>query len=129
MSTLPLLGDIAAEARKIIARAEAAGVVIDDGNVVDLLADNISPRVSLADIRCALVVAGLGGRFPRSTSSQSTYASMTAEETRAHDANVKWHGKEYADRILLDERRRKLPKNDYSVAARAQREAGYDAEY
>lgn len=62
----PTLEDLATRCRQVIARAEGAGVVIDDGNVVDLCADNIP--ASLADIRSALVVAGLAARFPRATS-------------------------------------------------------------
>lgn len=68
--TPPLLTDIASRARRIIEAAETAGVAIDDGNVVDLIADNISD-VSLSDIRCALVVAGLAPRFPRATSREA----------------------------------------------------------
>ena len=62
-----LLTDIATRASALIAAAEADGVVIDDGNVIDLLADNIT-RASLDDLRCALVVAGYAQRFPRATS-------------------------------------------------------------
>jgi hypothetical protein len=62
-----LLVDIAIGARLAIADAEAAGVAIDDGNVVDLLADRYT-NVSLMDIRSALVVAGYSERFPKATS-------------------------------------------------------------
>lgn len=61
------LMDVAVECRKVIERAERAGVTIDDGNVIDLLADNIVD-VSLADLRVALVCSGIGDRFPRATS-------------------------------------------------------------
>lgn len=62
-----LLVGIAAEARAIIGRAEADGVEVNDGNVVDLLADNIE-HAPLDTLRDALVVAGLAHRFPRATS-------------------------------------------------------------
>lgn len=61
------LVDVAAECKRVIDRAERAGVTIDDGNVIDLLADNIVD-VSLADLRAALVCSGHGPRFPRATS-------------------------------------------------------------
>lgn len=54
---------VAQAARFLIRGAERDGISIDDGNVVDLIADNIP--VSLWDIRCALVVAGYGSRFSR----------------------------------------------------------------
>lgn len=63
-SSPPQLTDIATRARQIIDAAEHDGLTIDDGNVVDLLANNI-PRVPLNDLRSALVVAGLAARFPR----------------------------------------------------------------
>ncbi|RIL03112.1 MAG: hypothetical protein DCC71_15385 [Proteobacteria bacterium] len=50
--------------REIVAAAEADGVALDDGNVVDLLADQM-PRVPLAELRAALVDAGLAPRFPK----------------------------------------------------------------
>lgn len=50
----------------IIAAAEHVGLRIDDSNVIDLLADNIS--APLQDLRTALVTAGLGQRFPKATS-------------------------------------------------------------
>lgn len=59
-----LLIDIAKEARVIIDRARAAGVTVDDGNVVDLLADNM-PSVPLDTFRYALAIAGAGNHFPR----------------------------------------------------------------
>lgn len=64
--SLASLVAIAGEARGIIAAAEADGVAIDDGNVVDLLADHLT-RVPLDTLRDALVVAGLAARFPRAT--------------------------------------------------------------
>ena len=60
----PLLIDIANNVRPIIEAAEADGLKINNGNVIDLLADNI-PGVSLFDLRCALVVAGYSPRFSR----------------------------------------------------------------
>lgn len=58
-------GDLAKFCRKRIAMAEADGLEISDGDVVDLIADN--SNAPLADIRSALVVAGLSHRFPRAT--------------------------------------------------------------
>lgn len=46
----------------IILAAESDGVIVDDGNVVDLIADNTT--ATLADIRRALIHAGLSKRFP-----------------------------------------------------------------
>lgn len=65
--TVPRIEDIAAQVRPIIEAAERDGVEIHDGNVVDLLADNVEPIVSLADIRVAITVAGLAPRFPNAT--------------------------------------------------------------
>lgn len=58
--------------RAIIAKAEADGLTIDDGNVVDLIADNITnvATVTLDEIRAMLVTAGLAKRFPRATRTQ-----------------------------------------------------------
>lgn len=53
---------LALDARAIIASAERAGLVVDDGNVIDLLADNLD--ASLATLRAVLAVA-YPGRFPR----------------------------------------------------------------
>lgn len=75
-----LLVDIAQEARTIIEEAEADGLDINDGNVIDLLADNI--ECSLSDLRCALVVAGLGDRFPRATSRSTYYEEATQRQSR-----------------------------------------------
>jgi hypothetical protein len=61
-----LLTEVADKCRRIIERADAAGISLDDGNIVDLLADNIE-LVSLNDLRDALVVCGHGARFPRAT--------------------------------------------------------------
>lgn len=58
--------ELATKAKKIILKAENAGIVVDDGNVVDLIADNTYE--TLIDIRTALVVAGLAPRFPKATS-------------------------------------------------------------
>ncbi len=60
------LNYIAARCINLIKRAENDGIVIDDGNVVDLIADNLT-TVPLSDIRAALVVAGLAARFPKAT--------------------------------------------------------------
>lgn len=64
------LTDVAADVRAVIDRADAAGITLDDGNVIDLLADNIE-HVSLRDLRDALVISGHGARFPRATGGQS----------------------------------------------------------
>lgn len=61
-----LLTELAADARRAIEDAERAGITIDDGNVVDLLADR-HPSLSLRTLRHALVSAGLAKRFPRAT--------------------------------------------------------------
>jgi hypothetical protein len=60
-----LLVDLAEDARRIINAAEAAGVSIDDGNVIDLVPDNTD--ASLSDIRDALIIGGLAPRFPHAT--------------------------------------------------------------
>jgi hypothetical protein len=59
--------DIATQVRAVIKAAEHDGLSVDDGNVIDLLADNITEHVSLSDLRSALVVAGYSARFPRAT--------------------------------------------------------------
>jgi hypothetical protein len=51
-----------------IAAAERDGVIIDDGNVVDLIADQCDN--SLGQIRTALFLADLSARFPRATASR-----------------------------------------------------------
>ena len=58
----PRLIEIATHCREIIVQAEDDGLVIDDGNVIDLLADNIT-TCSLFDLRCALAISGFGSRF------------------------------------------------------------------
>jgi hypothetical protein len=58
------LVEIAEVARKLIEAAERDGLTIDDGNVVDLLADNIQ-TIPLDTLREALIVAGYSARFPR----------------------------------------------------------------
>lgn len=63
---IPKLPEIAKKCRAAIEKADRAGVMIDDGNVVDLCADKL-PRVPLDTIRDALVVAGLAARFPKAT--------------------------------------------------------------
>jgi len=72
---------LATACRRVIARADAAGIAVTDGNVVDLCADNIE-HVSLNDIRDALVVAGLAARFPRATRKHNT-ARPAAKHKRA----------------------------------------------
>ena len=64
-----ILAEYAPLVRDIIARAEADGLTIDDGNVVDLLADNLND-LSISQIRLALIVAGLAARFPRASRSR-----------------------------------------------------------
>lgn len=53
---------LAARVKAVIAKAEADGVTIDDGNVVDLVADNC--LASIDDIRLAIAFAGFAARFP-----------------------------------------------------------------
>lgn len=67
--------ELAARVREIVAAAEADGVALDDGNVVDLLADQLAeqmPRVPLDELRAALVAAGLAPRFPKATARRRT---------------------------------------------------------
>lgn len=54
--------DLANFCKRKIAAAEKDGLIIDDGTVVDFIADN--SNAPLATIRSALVVAGLRDRFP-----------------------------------------------------------------
>lgn len=58
----PLI-QIATEVRRIIERADSADIALDDGNIIDLLADNLESE-PLDTLRDALVVAGMGSRFP-----------------------------------------------------------------
>lgn len=56
--------------RQIVEQADAAGVELDDGNVVDLCVDQLAMRgiaPPLTDIRSALAESGLDSRFPRAT--------------------------------------------------------------
>jgi hypothetical protein len=57
--------DLARFCKDRIEAAERDGVAIDDGNVVDLIADNSD--ADLTDIRMALVSAGLAMRFGNAT--------------------------------------------------------------
>ena len=58
--------DRAKQVQAVIEHANTAGVRIDDGNVVDLLADNI-PDATLTEIRQWLVMAGYRNVFPLAT--------------------------------------------------------------
>lgn len=58
------LATLAKDCEQLIRFAESKGIAIDDGNVVDLIADNIV-SVSLAQIRAALIIAGYAEQFPR----------------------------------------------------------------
>ncbi len=69
----PTLLAIAADCRRIIEAAEADGLTIGDGDVVDLIADN-TPH-ALQTIREALVVAGYAPRFPRATHPRSQHGA------------------------------------------------------
>jgi hypothetical protein len=62
---MPLI-ELAKFCLECINDAEKDGVKIDDGNVVDLIADNSD--APLVTIREALVVAGLSHQFPNATS-------------------------------------------------------------
>jgi hypothetical protein len=64
---MTLLIDIAHNIRQLITIADNDGCKLDDGNVVDYIADNIGPMASLSDIRTALVVAGYSARFSKAT--------------------------------------------------------------
>ena len=70
-----LLTELSKQCRIIIDRAEQAGVVIDNGNVIDLLADNL--YASLTDLCSALAIAGpgYGDRFHRAI--RSCYGRVT----------------------------------------------------
>lgn len=59
------LAQAAELAKQVIAAARADGVAIDDGNVIDLLADNIVPPYPLATLRQLLIVGGMANEFPR----------------------------------------------------------------
>jgi hypothetical protein len=61
------IASLAARSRDLIAAARREGLAIDDGNVVDLIADNVTSNVTLAEIRMALVAAGFTAEFPRAT--------------------------------------------------------------
>lgn len=64
----PQLMDVARECKRLIDRVDSTDPgMLDDGNVIDFLADNVTPAVSLIDLRCALVVSGHGQRFPKAT--------------------------------------------------------------
>lgn len=49
----------------IIEQAEKNGVVIDNGNVIDLLADNV--MLPLDTLRRALAMSAIAHRFPQAT--------------------------------------------------------------
>ena len=59
------LTSLATFCRERIEAAEADGLEISDGDVVDLVADNSDAPLEL--IRAALVVAGYAQRFPKAT--------------------------------------------------------------
>jgi len=66
------------------------------------------------------------------TSQSILEAPMTDEEARTYKGDEFAFGKEYADRAFRERRWRDRPatlKEDYREAAKAQRQAGYDAEY
>lgn len=66
VSNLYYLDSLATFCKQTIEReAELDGLEIDDGNVVDLIADNSD--ATLVDIRQALVLAGYAKRFPKAT--------------------------------------------------------------
>jgi hypothetical protein len=60
------LVELAEECQDTISSAENDGLVINDSNVIDLLADNILD-CPLDTFRHALVCAGLAQRFPQAT--------------------------------------------------------------
>lgn len=55
-----------------IARALKAGIAIDDGNVIDLLADNLT-SYSLAELRMALSLSSYAGAWPRAERGKSPH--------------------------------------------------------
>ena len=57
------LEDRARAAEHIIERAVAAGVTVDSGNVIDLLADNL-PGLGIHTLRVALADSTYRGRWP-----------------------------------------------------------------
>ena len=69
-----LLSQLADYCKVCVDKADADGVELDDGNIVDLCADRCADgnwpyfQPPLDDIRSALIVAGLAPRFPIATS-------------------------------------------------------------
>ena len=70
---------IAKFARERIKAAEADGLEIGDGDVVDLIADQ-APGLPLDTIREALVVAGLSQRFPNATHPRMMHGRRPKED-------------------------------------------------
>jgi hypothetical protein len=64
MTTVDVSAWLDERVREIITKADVAGVALDDGNIIDLLADNIETG-SLDDLRASLLMAGYGARFPK----------------------------------------------------------------
>jgi hypothetical protein len=58
------LASIAKVIKAVIRNAEQSGLRVDDGNVTQLLADNLPKDICYIDIGSALVVAGFSKRFP-----------------------------------------------------------------
>lgn len=66
---------LANDCRVIIQRADHAGVAVDAGNVIDLLADNVT-GASLDELRAALDAAGYGDRFQTKPTGRSIRADV-----------------------------------------------------
>ena len=58
------VASIAKVIKAIIRNAEQCGLIINDGNVTQLLANNLPKDIGYIDIGSALVVAGFSKRFP-----------------------------------------------------------------
>lgn len=66
--------ELGTQAGELIEKAIAAGIEIDSGNVIDLLADNIT-RASLPELRAALAMSKYAGRWP-DAERQRTYTRL-----------------------------------------------------
>jgi hypothetical protein len=69
MMTLPTIDPRFDDVAAIIGRALRDGIALDDGNVIDLLADNI--EAPLDDLRAALARSAFASRFPKACAPQS----------------------------------------------------------
>ncbi len=88
-----LLIDLAKLCRNRIESARQTGLTIDNGNVVDLIADNCEE--SLTDIKAALVVAGYHERFSK--------AIHTESHQPYEEGDVEYWGMENFSEITIEE--------------------------